>query len=86
VLLGEFGTCTTDPQCVDLVKPGNQAQWLHFLLRFLKEHRNVGWDFFALNGTNANNSPAGNGLLAPTWDRVADQKLQNDLAGIQPGN
>jgi hypothetical protein len=44
----------------------------------------VGWDFFALNGTNANNALANNGLLAPTWDRVANQKLQDDLATIQP--
>jgi endoglucanase len=84
VLLGEFGTCTNRPQCVDRVRQGNQAQWLHFLLRFLKQHPTVGWDFFALNGTNANNALANNGLLAPTWDRVANQKLQDDLATIQP--
>jgi hypothetical protein len=66
------------------VRQGNQAQWLHFLLRFLKQHPTVGWDFFALNGTNANNALANNGLLAPTWDRVANQKLQDDLATIQP--
>lgn len=83
VLLGEFGTCTSRPTCIDQIKQGNQAQWLHFLLRYLKEHPRVGWDFFALNGTNANNSVADNGLLAPTWDKVASKKLQRDLAGIQ---
>jgi endoglucanase len=83
VLMGEFGTCTNSPQCVDDVRQGNQAQWFHLLLRFLKQHPSVGWDFFALNGSNANNGAANNGILAPTWDRPANQKLQNDLAGIQ---
>jgi endoglucanase len=83
VLLGEFGTCTTNPQCVDDVRQGNQAQWFHFLLRFLKEHRQVGWDFFALNGSNSNNGPADNGILAPTWDKVANENLQKDLAALQ---
>jgi hypothetical protein len=81
--MGEFGTCTNSPQCVDDVRQGNQAQWFHLLLRFLKQHPSVGWDFFALNGSNANNGAANNGILAPTWDRPANQKLQNDLAGIQ---
>lgn len=83
VLLGEFGTCTDNPHCVDAVKQGNQAQWFHFLLRFLKEHASVGWDFFALNGSNSNNAPANNGILAPSWDKVANQNLQNDLAKIE---
>lgn len=83
VLLGEFGTCTNNPQCVDEVRQGNQAQWFHFLLRFLREHPSLGWDFYALNGSNSNNGPANNGILAPSWDRVANQNLQNDLASIQ---
>jgi endoglucanase len=83
ILLGEFGTCTNNPQCVDDVRQGNQAQWFHFLLRYFKEHPSLGWDFYALNGTNANNNPATNGLLTPTWDRVANGALQNDLASVQ---
>lgn len=83
VLLGEFGTCTSNPGCVDKIKQGNQAQWFHFLLRFIKAHPNLGWDFWALNGSNSNNGPANNGILSPAWNKVANQKLQNDLAGIQ---
>jgi endoglucanase len=83
VFLGEFGTCTSNPGCVDNVRQGNQAQWFHLLLHFLKAHPQVGWDFYALNGSNSNNGPANNGILAPSWDKVASQNLQNDLAGIQ---
>jgi hypothetical protein len=83
IWLGEFGTCTNNPQCVDEVRQGNQAQWFHLLLRFLKEHPTVGWGFFALNGANSNDSPANNGLLTPHWDAVQNPALQQDLAAIQ---
>lgn len=83
VLLGEFGTCTNNPQCVDDVRQGNQAQWFHFLLTFFRQYPQVGWDFYALNGTNANDNPANNGLLTPHWDVVANENLQRDLAGVQ---
>lgn len=83
ILLGEFGTCTNLPTCVDDVRPGNQAQWFHFVLRFLKGNPEIGWSFFALNGTNANNSPANNGLFKPDWSGVRNQRLQRDLASIQ---
>lgn len=83
VLLGEFGTCTNNPQCLNDVRPGNQAQWFHLLLQFLKDHPQVGWDFYALNGTNANDHAANNGLLSPQWNNVANEDLQNDLASIQ---
>lgn len=83
VWLGEFGTCTNNPQCVDDIRQGNQAQWFHLLLRYLKEHPTVGWGFFALNGSNANDHAANNGLLTPHWDGVQNSNLQRDLAGIQ---
>jgi endoglucanase len=82
VWIGEFGTCTELPTCVDQQLPGNQATWFHLLLRFLKEHPSVGWDFFALNGTNANNGPTDNGLLNPHWDGVANVRLQRDLLAV----
>ncbi len=83
VWIGEFGTCTTSPGCIDRQKPGNQALWFHLLLRFLNQHRDIGWSFYALNGTNANDHTANNGLLNAHWNGVANKKLQADLAGIQ---
>lgn len=83
VWIGEFGTCTNNPKCVDAQEEGNQAQWFHLLLRYLHDHPNIGWSFFALNGTNSNDHAAHNGLLKPTWDAVANEHLQADLQSIQ---
>lgn len=81
IWLGEFGTCSDNPDCVD--GSGNQAQWFHLLLRYLKEHPNIGWSFFALNGRNSNDHVTNNGLLSRWWDKVASPDLQADLAQIQ---
>jgi endoglucanase len=83
IWLGEFGTCTNNPKCVDRQRPGNQAQWFHLLLRYLDDHPNVGWSFYALNGTNSNDHLANNGLLNGRWNGVANAKLQADLQSIQ---
>lgn len=80
--IGEFGTCTTSNSCAEPTSP--QGQWFHFLLQYLHNHPEVGWSFFALNGRNSKDHVADNGLLNPAWDGVANQALQNDLAGIQP--
>lgn len=83
VFLGEFGTCTNNPECVDLQKPDNQATWFHFLLRFLRSHPEVGWSFFTLSGTNSNDMPAHNGILNPNWDGISNPALVADLQTIQ---
>jgi endoglucanase len=81
--IGEFGTTTNNPRAVDQQRPGNQAQWFHLLLRYLHDHPEVGWSFYALNGTNANNSVASNGLLNAKWNGLVNRQLQADLAPIQ---
>jgi endoglucanase len=86
IWIGEFGTCTTLDTCVNKQLSGNQATWLHLLLRYLKEHPEVGWSFYALNGTNANNSLADNGLLNGDWSKVSNPALQRNLAGVQAVN
>ncbi len=83
VWLGEFGTCTESPSCVDPRSRSSQAQWFHFLLMFLKGHPEIGWSFYALNGTNSNDHVADNGLLNPRWNGVANRTLQSVLSGVQ---
>jgi endoglucanase len=83
VWIGEVGTCTDHMWCIDDRQQGNQAQWFHFFLRFLRNHPNVGWDIWALNGTNAKDEPANNGILNSEWNGVANQALQSDLQSIQ---
>jgi endoglucanase len=84
LLVGEFGTCTTDPSCIETRRPNNQATWFGLLLRWLRNHPSVGWSFFALNGTNANRCATDNGLLNPQWNGVANLALQRSLASAQP--
>lgn len=84
LLLGEFGTCTSDPDCITSLRPGNQATWFTLLLRWLQRHPQVGWSFFVLNGTNANRCATDNGLLNAQWNGVSSAALQRALAGAQP--
>ena len=83
IWIGEFGTCSNNPGCIDRQAPGNQATWFHLLLRYLQDHREVGWGFFALNGTNAKNHWANNGLLNGQWNGLASTALQADLSTVQ---
>jgi endoglucanase len=80
--LGEFGTCTDDPGCVQGSAP--QARWLGDILHFLRAHRRVAWSFFALDGTNSNNCATTNGLLNPTWNGLASVPLGTALMAAQP--
>jgi endoglucanase len=82
VWLGEFGTCTDDPTCVE--GRASQARWLGDILHFLRDHPEVAWSFFALNGTNANNCRTNNGLLNARWNRLASVPLQRALMAAQP--
>ncbi|HEX6507621.1 MAG TPA: cellulase family glycosylhydrolase [Chloroflexota bacterium] len=81
--MGEFGTCTNNPKCVDIQEPGNQATWFHLFLRYLGDNPNVGWSFFALNGSNSKDHAAWNGITDPTWSKTANSSLQADLESIQ---
>lgn len=82
VWLGEFGTCTDDPACVQGTAP--QGRWLGDILRFLRDHPTVAWSFFALNGSNSNNCRVTNGLLNDKWNRLASIPLQRALMSAQP--
>jgi endoglucanase len=83
VLLGEFGTCNAGPQCVKGATPDDQGTWFTLLVRFLQQHQEVAWSFFALDGTNANNCRTDNSLLNVRWDMVSAPALQARLRSIQ---
>lgn len=84
ILLGEFGTCNDSAACVVGRGASGQGVWLGLLLRFLRDHPEVGWSFFALNGTNANNCRTDNGLLNAQWNNVSRLDLQLALRSAQP--
>lgn len=83
IWVGEFGTCTNNPKCTVIQQPGNQATWFQLLLRYLGDNPNVGWAFFALNGSNSNDHAAWNGITNPRWSAPAGTRLQANLARIQ---
>jgi endoglucanase len=80
--IGEFGTCNDDSGC--FTQRARQGIWLGLVLRFLREHPQVGWSFFALNGTNANNCATDNGLVNAAWNNVASKGLARQLATALP--
>jgi hypothetical protein len=84
ILLGEFGTCNLGPGCVEGQAPDSQGSWFQLVLRFVREHPALGWSFFALDGTNANNCLTDNGLLNAGWDNLSSLALQRGLRSIQP--
>jgi endoglucanase len=83
ILLGEFGTCTESVECIADQRPGTQGEWFQLLLRFLRQHA-ISWSFYALNGTNANDCAADNGVLNVRWNNVANRQLQASLRSAQP--
>jgi endoglucanase len=82
VFIGEFGTCTNSAGCIDDTH-NTQAQWLQLFLEYLRGHPGVGWDFWALDGSNSNDHAADNGLLNPSWTGVANATLEKALASVQ---
>jgi hypothetical protein len=84
VLLGEFGTCNENVQCVNDGTSGSQGAWFQLLTGYIASHPELNWSFFALNGTNSNDCWADNGLLNADWDNVANLTLQATLRSLQP--
>lgn len=75
------GTRMAAPPCRRVAQ--EQGLWLRFLVRFLRIHNRVGWSLWALNGTNALDSAATDGLLRPDWSGVQSAYLQRLLSTIQ---
>ncbi|GAC1464052.1 MAG: hypothetical protein PVSMB7_06550 [Chloroflexota bacterium] len=70
IFIGEFGTCGFAATCVRGKKPGSQGLWFSFLMRYLKEHPQVGWAFWALNANNSHDKLMTNYILMPDWRTV----------------
>jgi endoglucanase len=83
IFLGEFGTCGSSPRCVADTKPRSQGLWFSFLMRYLREHPQIGWAFWALNGTSHSGDPIYNYILSPDWQTVHLPALMTALRRIQ---
>lgn len=86
IFLGEFGTCGSSVRaCVANTRPGSQGQWFTYLMRYLEQHSEIGWAFWALNGTNSVGSNQPNYLLNTNWHTLRLHQVTDTLRNIEVG-
>ncbi|GAC1467210.1 MAG: hypothetical protein PVSMB7_13540 [Chloroflexota bacterium] len=83
IFIGEFGTCGSSVRCVVDSTPGSQGLWFQFLMRYLREHPDISWSFWALNGTNPQAADQPNYILSGDWRTVRMHQLIDALRDIQ---
>ncbi|HEX8917952.1 MAG TPA: glycoside hydrolase family 5 protein [Chloroflexota bacterium] len=82
ILLGEFGTCS-QARCARDSSRGSQGLWFQYLMQFLKTHPQVGWAFWALDGTDARGRDLKNDLLRADWKTIRQPEVMNALKGVE---
>jgi len=82
IFIGEFGTCG-QATCVDSGVPGSTGLWFRFFLRYLRSHPQIGWAFWALNGTTRLGNPCPNYVLKPDWRTIRLDALLKALRSIE---
>jgi hypothetical protein len=96
IWLGEFNTCNSrqlHPDygppirkaalCVANKKPGTQGQWFQILIQYLRYHPEIGWSYYPLNGTNAEDHTSNNSILDGTWMKPRLPALMTALKTIE---
>lgn len=81
IFIGEFGNCP-EPSCYASSVPGSTGLWFTFFTRYLRTHPNVGWAFWALNGTNHRGVDMTNYLLEKDWSAVRLPYLVRALRSV----
>lgn len=83
IVIGEFGTCGTSNRCIADVAPGSQGLWFGILMKYLKLHPEIGWSFWALNGTSHRGDPLKDYVLAANWSSLTRPVLVQTLRDIE---
>jgi aryl-phospho-beta-D-glucosidase BglC (GH1 family) len=83
IFIGEFGTCGRTTKCVEDTKPGSQGLWFSYFTRFLQENPEIGWSFWALNGSSPGGLPEPNYILRLDWHTVRLHQLLDALRDIE---
>lgn len=83
IFIGEFGTCGPSARCVNDSTPGSQGAWFHILMHYLQTHPEIGWSFWALNGTNPEQVDQPNYMLSANWQTVRMHQLTDTLRDIE---
>jgi endoglucanase len=82
IFIGEFGTCG-QAKCIDSSAPGSTGLWFRFFIQYLRAHPQIGWGFWALNGTSRLGDPCPNYILKPDWRAVRLEPLLKALQSIE---
>ena len=82
IFIGEFGTCG-HATCIDSSTPGSTGLWFRYFVQYLKTHAQIGWAFWALNGTSRLGDPCPNYILKPDWRTVRLEPLLKALVSIE---
>ena len=96
IWLGEFNTCnsvqlhpawgpkiTYANHCVYNKPKGSQGQWFQILIQYLEKNPEIGWSYYPLNGTNAEDEASNNSVLDKTWSRPSLPVLMSALKLIE---
>jgi beta-galactosidase len=83
IFIGEFGTCGIKSSCIEDTSPGSQGLWFTYLMRYLKEHPEISWSYWALNGTSHLGDPTPDYLLKSDWKGITRPLLVNTLHDIE---
>jgi endoglucanase len=83
IFIGEFGTCGTAPSCISDSAPGSQGLWFSFLMEYLRQHPQIGWSFWALNGTNHVGADCPQYILKRSWNGVRLHQLTDVLRDLE---
>jgi len=90
IFIGEFGTCGNTMACLQDQTAGSEGQWFGFLMRYLKQHPEISWGFWAVNGTNHLGNPTPGYILTKDWHALSLPGLVQTLRDIEypppPGN
>ncbi|QNI32296.1 cellulase family glycosylhydrolase [Alloacidobacterium dinghuense] len=86
--IGEFGTCQTLTGCGS----DPNGEWIRGFVRYVKEHPELGWSYWPLNGTQSSgysrtyDAPETFGLLTTDYQHIAAPKLLElfRTIGLQP--
>lgn len=86
--IGEFGTCQTITPC----ESDPKGIWIRGFVRYVKEHPELGWSYWPLNGTQSSgysrkyDEPETFGLLTTDYQHIAAPKLLELFRsiGLQP--
>jgi hypothetical protein len=83
IFIGEFGTCGSSARCVDDSAAGSEGLWFRYFTRFLREHPEIGWSFWAVNGTNWAGHVQPNYVFNADWKTLHLHQLVDALRDVE---